>query len=67
MIMFKYIESSINVCLTKANKFHPENLLEYTKSQHIKIPLTVTLLISLPISWAVKHSGIKILRRKNET
>ena len=41
MIMFKYIESSINVYLTKANKFHLENLLEYTKSQHIKIPLTV--------------------------
>ena len=41
MIMFKYIESSINVYLTKANKFHLENLLEYTKSQHIKIPLAV--------------------------
>ena len=37
MTMFKYIESSINVYLTKANKFHLENLLEYTKSQHIKI------------------------------
>ena len=41
MIMFKYIESSINVYLTKANKFHLENLLKYTKSQHIKIPLKV--------------------------
>ena len=39
--MFKYIESSINVYQTKANKFHLENLLKYTKSQHIKIPLTV--------------------------
>ena len=39
--MFKYIESSMNVYLTKANKFHLENLLKYTKSQHIKIPLTV--------------------------
>ena len=41
MIMFKYIESSINVYLTKANKFHLENLLKYTRSQHIKIPRTV--------------------------
>lgn len=41
MIMFKYIESSINVYLTKANKFHLENLLKYTKSQHINNPLTV--------------------------
>ena len=41
MIMFKYIESSINVCRTKPNKFHVENLLKYTKSQHIKIPCTV--------------------------
>ena len=41
MIMFKYIESSINVCRTKPNKFHLENLLKYTKSQHIKIPRTV--------------------------
>ena len=41
MIMFKYIESSINVCRTKPNKFHLENLLKYTKSQHIKIPCTV--------------------------
>ena len=41
MIMFKYTESSINVYITTANKFHLENLLKYTKSQHIKIPLTV--------------------------
>ena len=41
MIMFKYIESSINVYLTKANKFHLENLLKYTKSHHIMSPLTV--------------------------
>jgi len=41
MIMFKYIESSINVYPTKANKFHLENLLKNTKSQHTKIPLTV--------------------------
>ena len=41
MIMFKYIESSLNVYLTKANKFHLENLLEYTKSQRIRIPRTV--------------------------
>ena len=41
MVMFKYIESSINVCRTKPNKFHLENLLKYTKSQHIKIPRTV--------------------------
>ena len=41
MIMFKYIESSINVCRTKPNKFHLENLLKDTKSQHIKIPRTV--------------------------
>ena len=39
--MFKYIESSINVYQTKANKFHLDNLLKYTKSQHIKVPLTV--------------------------
>ena len=37
MIMFKYTESSINVCQTEANKFHLDNLLKYTKSQHIKI------------------------------
>ena len=67
MIMFKYIESSINVCRTKANKFHLENLFKYTKSQHIKIPRTVHDIYYVPISWAVKHSGIKILRRKNET
>ena len=36
-MMFKYIENSINVYLTKANKFHLDNLLKYTKSQHIKI------------------------------
>ena len=41
MIMFKYIESLINVYPTKANKFHLENLLKHTKSQHINIPLTV--------------------------
>ena len=41
MIMFKYTESSINVYQTEANKFHLDNLLKYTKSQHIKIPLTV--------------------------
>ena len=37
VMMFKYIESSINVYQTKANKFHLDNLLKYTKSQHIKI------------------------------
>ena len=36
-MMVKYIESSINVCQTKANKFHLDNLLKYTKSQYIKI------------------------------
>ena len=41
MIMFKYTESSINVYLTKANKFHLENLLKHTKSQYIKIPRIV--------------------------
>ena len=41
MVMFKYIESSKNVYQTKANKFHLENLLKYTKSHHIKIPRTV--------------------------
>ena len=39
--MFKYTESSINVYQTEANKFHLDNLLKYTKSQHIKIPRTV--------------------------
>ena len=35
--MFKYTESYINVYQTEANKFHLDNLLKYTKSQHIKI------------------------------
>ena len=39
--MFKYTQSSINVYQTEANKFNLDNLLKYTKSQHIKIPLTV--------------------------
>ena len=36
MIMFKYTESYINVYQTEANKFNLDNLLKYTKSQHIK-------------------------------
>ncbi len=67
MIMFKYTESSINVYQTEANKFHLDNLLKYTKSQHIKILHPVHGFYSVLIPWAVKHSGIKILRRKNET
>ena len=41
MTMFKYTESSINVYQTEANKFHLDNLLKYTKSQHTKFPRTV--------------------------
>ena len=67
MIMFKYTESSINVYQTEANKFHLDNLLKYTKSQYIKILHPVHGFYSVSIPWAVKHSGIKILRRKNET
>ena len=37
MIMFKYTQSSINVYQTEANKFNLDNLLKYTKSQHIKV------------------------------
>ena len=65
--MFKYTESSINVYQTEANKFHLDNLLKYTKSQYIKNPSSSSRFITFPIPWAVKYSGIKILRRKNET
>ena len=65
--MFKYTESSINVYQTEANKFHLDNLLKYTKSQYIKILHPVHGLYMFPIPWAFKYSGIKILRRKNET
>ena len=67
MIMFKYTESSINVYQTEANKFHLDNLLKYTKSHCIKILHPVHGFITFPIPWALKYSGIKILRRKNET
>ena len=67
MIMFKYTESSINVYQTEANKFHLDNLLKYTKSKILKSFIQFTVFIPLLIPWAVKHSGIKILRRKNET
>ena len=41
VIMFKYIENSINVYQTKANKFHLVNLLKHTKSQLTMISYTV--------------------------
>jgi len=67
MIMFKYTESSIDVYQTEANKFHLDNLLKYTKSKILKSFIQFTVFIPFAIPWAVKHSGIKILRRKNET
>ena len=67
MIMFKYTESSINVYQTEANKFQLDNLLKYTKSQYIKSFIQFTVFVQFVIPWIVKHCGIKILRRKNET